>query len=80
MNVNPIQLLNMIRKGQNPQQLIMSILQQQGSENNPIIQNAMNLAQNGNTAALEMIARNLAQQKGLDFDKEFANFQQYLNQ
>ena len=80
MNVNPIQLLNMIRRGQNPQQLIMNILQQQGSENNPIIQNAMNLAQNGNTAALEMIARNLAQQKGLDFDKEFANSQQYLNQ
>ena len=43
MNINPIQLLNMIRSGQNPQQLIMNILQQQG-KNNPIIQNAMNLA------------------------------------
>lgn len=59
MNVNPIQLLNMIRSGQNPQQIVMNILQ----GNNPIIQNAMNLAQNGNAAALQMIARNLAQQK-----------------
>lgn len=49
MNVNPIQLLNMIRSGQNPQQIVMNILQ---GNNNPIIQNAMNLAQNGNTAAL----------------------------
>jgi hypothetical protein len=40
----------------------------------------MNLAQNGNVSALEMIARNLAQQKGLDFDTEFANFKNYLNQ
>ena len=78
MNVNPIQLIQMIRNGQNPQQLLMNILQQNGN-NNPILQNAMNLAQNGNTAALEMIARNLAQQRGLDFDKEFASFKQNFN-
>lgn len=77
MNVNPIQLINMIRRGQNPQQLMMNIL---GQNNNPILENAMNLAQNGNTSALEMIARNLAQQKGLDFDTEFAKFRNYLNQ
>lgn len=77
MNVNPMQLLQLIKNGNNPQQLIMGILQQQGN-NNPIIQNAANLAQNGNISALEQIARNLAQQKGLDFDKEFANFKSYL--
>jgi len=27
-----------------------------------------------------MIARNLAQQRGLDFDTEFAKFKNYLNQ
>ena len=43
MNVNPIQLIQMIKGGQNPQQLVMSILQQQG-QNNPILNNAMNLA------------------------------------
>ena len=75
MNVNPIQLINMIKNGQNPQQLMMNIL----GQNNPILENAMNLAQNGNTSALEMIARNLAQQRGLDFDTEFAKFKNYLN-
>lgn len=77
MNVNPMQLIQMIKGGQNPQQLVMNILQQQ-SKNNPILNNAMNLAQGGNTSALEMLARNLAAQRGLDFDKEFANFKSQL--
>ena len=77
MNVNPMQLIQMIKGGQNPQQLVMNILQQQG-QNNPVLNNAMNLAQGGNTSALEMLARNLAAQRGLDFDKEFANFKSQL--
>ena len=75
MNVNPIQLIQMIKSGQNPQQLIMSIFQR-NSNNNPILQNAINLAQKGDVSALEIIARNLAQQRGLDFDKEFTKFKQ----
>lgn len=78
MNINPIQLLQLIKNGNNPQQLVMNVLRQQRN-NNPIIQNATNLAKNGNISALEQIARNLAQQKGLDFDTEFANFKNYLN-
>lgn len=78
MNVNPMQLIQLIKGGNNPQQLLMNILKQQGN-NNPILQNAMNLAQNGNVSGLEMVARNLAQQRGLDFDKEFANFKKQLN-
>lgn len=78
MNVNPLQLIQLIKNGNNPQQLIMSFLQQQG-KNNPILNNAANLAKNGNVSALELVARNLAQQKGLDFDTQFANFKNYLN-
>ena len=77
MNINPMQLLQLIKGGRNPQEIIMSILQQQGN-NNPIIQNATGLAKNGDISALQMIARNLAKQKGLDFDTEFANFKNYL--
>ncbi len=77
MNVNPIQLIQMIKGGQNPQQLIMNILQQQ-SQSNPILSNAMNLARDGDASALETLARNLAAQRGLDFDKEFANFKSQL--
>ena len=75
MNINPIQLIQMMKSGQNPQQLLMSILRQ-NANNNPILQNAMNLAQKGDVSALEIIARNLAQQRGLDFDEEFTKFKQ----
>ena len=68
MNVNPMQLIQMIKGGQNPQQLVMNILQQK-SQTNPILNNAMNLAKNGNQSALETLARNLAEQRGLDFDR-----------
>lgn len=78
MNVNPMQLIQLIKSGKNPQQLVMNIIQSQ-KNNNPIIENAVNLAQNRDISALEMIARNLAQQRGLDFDKEFSNFMRSLN-
>ena len=61
MNVNPLQLIQLIKGGQNPQQLLMSIMQ---NNNNPILQNAMGMAQQ--------------QQKGIDYDKAFAEFQSYL--
>ena len=77
MNVNPMQLIQMIKSGKNPQQLVLSILQQQG-QNNPIINNAINMAQNGNSSGLQMLARNLAAQRGLDFDKEMANLRNQL--
>ncbi len=71
-NVNPMQLIQMIKGGSNPQQLLMSILQQRG-QNNPIINNALQMAQKGNISGLQMLGRNLAAQRGLDFDKELAN-------
>lgn len=77
MNVNPMQLLQLIKGGRNPQEIVMNILQQQ-ENSNPILQNAAGLAKNGNISALQTIARNLAQQRGLDFDTEFANFKNYL--
>lgn len=77
MNVNPMQLIQLIKSGKNPQQLVMGILQQQ-SQNNPILNNAMNLANNGNVSGLEMLARNLAAQRGIDFDKEITNLKNQL--
>lgn len=75
MPINPMQIMQLIRGGGNPQQLVMSMLNQQ-SQQNPMYANIMKLAQNKDTAGLEKIARNLAQERGMDFDKEFANFKQ----
>ena len=75
MSINPMQIMQLIRGGGNPQQLVMNMLNQQ-SQQNPMYANIMKLAQNKDTAGLEKIARNLAQERGMDFDKEFANFKQ----
>lgn len=75
--MNQAQLIQMIRSGQNPQQIAMNLLQQ-NMGNTPMGQNLLKLAQNGQTADIEQIVRNLAQQQGIDFDKEFAAFKQML--
>ena len=77
MNVNPMVLIQMIKGGKNPQQLLINILKNQGS-NNPILNNAVKMAQNGNASGLEMLARNLTAQRGLDFDKEIMNLKNQL--
>lgn len=77
MQVNPVQLIQMIKSGQNPQQLMMSLLEQ-GAQNNPMAQNVMELAKNGRGADIEKIARNLCEQRGIDFDTEFNSFKSNL--
>ena len=71
--VNPMELIQMIRSGKNPQQLMLSVLEGQMG-GTPMGANLLNLAKNGQTREIEQIARNLSQQQGIDFDKEFANF------
>lgn len=75
--VNPMQLVQMIKSGQNPQQLMLSVLQSQAG-NNPMMNNLLNLAKNGQTTQIEQIARNLYTSQGLDFDKEFQAFRRNL--
>lgn len=42
--------------------------------NNPILNNVITMAQNGDTQGVENFARNICQQRGLDFDSEFSKF------
>ena len=74
---NIMQLLQAIKGGQNPDQLMISMLQNQIG-NNPIGQNLIKMAQNNDTKGIEQVARNLCAQRGLDFDKEFAAFRKQL--
>lgn len=75
--MNPMQLIQILRNGQNPQQLAMNLLESQMG-NTPMGQNLLNLAKNGRAADIEQIVRNLAKQQGIDFDKEFNAFKQML--
>ena len=69
MNFNPMQIMNII-KNKNPQELIISMIGNQ----NPMINNLMKLAKDGNKSEIENIARNMCKEKGIDFDKEFSSF------
>ncbi len=77
MQVNPMQFIQMIKSGQNPQQLMINYMQSEIG-NTPMGQNLLQLAQSGNTQQIEQIVRNLAAQKGVDFDSEFNAFKQSL--
>lgn len=71
--VNPMQLIMQIRQGQNPEQLLMGILES-GAQSNPVYANLLAMAKEGRTSEIEAFARNVAKEKGIDFDKEFAKF------
>ena len=71
MQVNPAELISQIRQGQNPQQLMLNILESQASAN-PIVDNLLTLAKENRTADIEAFARNIAKERGIEFDKEFS--------
>ena len=74
-SINPMQLIQMIKGGQNPQQLMLSILQ--GQAGTPIGANLLKLVQNGQSEEIEKIVRNLyTQQGGTNFDEDFWTYLQ----
>ena len=76
--VDPKMLIQMIKSGKNPQQLMMAVLQGQ-AYNNPLGKNLLNLAQSGQTSELEKVIRNMyAQQGGKNFDQDFEAFKRAI--
>lgn len=76
MNQSPFNqqdIIKMIREGKNPQQVLLNLLDQQAA-NNPMYANLAALARENRGREIEAIARNLARERGIDFDKEFTNF------
>ena len=74
--IDPRQIIQMIKGGQNPQQLMFSILS--GQAGTPMGANLLNLAKNGNTKEIEQIVRNLyAQSGGTNFDEDFKAFKMH---
>lgn len=69
--------LGMMKRGYNPEQIMMNVLQEQMG-GTPMGDNLIKLAQEGNVQEIEKIARNMSQQKGIDFDKEFNAFKMRL--
>ena len=67
MQLNPMQLMQMMRSG-NPQQAIWGMIKSEAG-NNPVLNNALNMAQQGDSKGLEELARNLCKTNGVDADQ-----------
>lgn len=57
----------------NVKQMVMSMIK---NNCNPVMKNLIEMAEKGDTKGVENFARNMCKEKGIDFDKEFAQFQQ----
>ena len=78
MNTNSnsvMQFINMIQSNKNPQQFVMNMLNEKANFN-PVYKNLVDLVRAGDTKGIENIVRNIAEEKGINFDKEFNSFKQ----
>lgn len=71
--MNPMQFLRGIK---NPQQFVMNML---GQNQNPMATQLMKMVKTGNTNQIEQFARNICKERGMDFDKSFAEFMKQIN-
>lgn len=75
--VNYLDIIQMIKQGRNPQQVLMNVLESQMG-NTPMGQNLLSLAKNKESKKIEEIARNVCAQQGVDFDMMFDAFKKKL--
>lgn len=74
-NNNAFQFIDMIKNQSNPQELVVNMLRANAKQN-PVFNNLIHLIEEGNTKEIESIVRNIATERGIDFDKEFNSFKQ----
>lgn len=65
--INPMQLMQMMRPGGNPQQALITMMKRQAG-NNPVMNNAIQMIEKGDSAGVEQLARNLCKEKNLNPD------------
>ena len=58
----------------NPQAFIQQIMSNSQVMRNPITKNIIDMAQKGDVEGIEQMGRNIAKEKGIDFDKAFSDF------
>ena len=76
--MNPLDMIKMfMNRGGNPKELLMKSITENSS--NPMINNLIKMAEEGDNKGVENFARNLFKEQGRDFDKEYAEFKKNLN-
>ena len=64
--MNPLQIMQMLRSG-SPQKAIFDSMRQQSGDN-PVINNALDMAEKRDAQGLEKLARNLCESNGINAD------------
>lgn len=64
--INPMMLMQMLRGG-NPQRAIMNAMRNQAGQN-PVLNNALDMAEKQDAKGLEQLARNLCESNGVNAD------------
>lgn len=64
-------IMDLIKMIKNPKEYAMGLVKQQ---NNPMLNNLVQMAEKGDTKGVENFARNMFKEKGEDFDKIMSNF------
>lgn len=73
--MNPISIIfQMMKGGGNPQQMIQQMMGNSQIMQNPMAKNVLDMAQKGDMQGIEQFGRNIAKERGVDFDKELENF------
>lgn len=67
--MNPINIFQMMKAG--PKQFMQQMMGNNRMMSNPIMKNALGMAQSGNMKGVEELARNLCKEKGLNADEVF---------
>lgn len=75
MPTNMQDFMQMIKKG-NPQEIAMNMLQKDAQRGNQVAGTLIQMINSGDSQGIERVARNIAKEKGIDFDKEFNSFKQ----
>lgn len=63
-------------KNQDPSVIVANMVNEAADQGNPIMQNLANLIKEGKTNEIENVVRNIAKERGVDYDKEFKAFRE----
>lgn len=70
-----MEYVQMVKNG-NPEEIVLNILQENVAQGNPIAGSLIQMINAKDSQGIERIARNVARERGIDFDREFNSFKQ----
>ena len=66
--------MNFFQAFRSPQHFLQSMIGNSQIMQNPMARNIIDMAQKGDVEGIEQMGRNIAKEKGIDFDKAFSDF------